>query len=132
MGGGDRGGAYDWRAAQRDGVPWEQWNAEQQAEAMQEYNYSRTQAEALEARQAAGETLSADEQASLANHRATTTTLQPRVDSVRQGEGAASFGWEDIFGQDTNTDATATDSAPASKVISRAVCLGPSARESVA
>lgn len=111
LGGGDRGGAYNWRDAQGKGVPWDQWNAEQQAEAMQEYNYARTQAEALEARVANGETLTPEEQQTLASHRQTTSTLQPHVDSVRAGEGAATFGWEDIFGQDTNTDATADSSA---------------------
>jgi hypothetical protein len=117
LGGGDRGGAYNWRDAQGKGVPWDQWNAEQQAEAMQEYNYARTAAEALEARVANGETLTPEEQQTLASHRATTTTLQPHVDSVRAGQGAATFGWEDIFGQDTDqdasADASASDSAPA-------------------
>ena len=36
--GGERGGAYDWREADRQGTPWEQWNPEQQAEAVEDYN----------------------------------------------------------------------------------------------
>jgi Domain of unknown function (DUF4157) len=36
--GGDRGDAYDWREADRQGKPWEQWNPEQQAEAVEDYN----------------------------------------------------------------------------------------------
>jgi Domain of unknown function (DUF4157) len=36
--GGDRGGAYDWRAAHAAGIPWEDWNPEQQAGAVERYN----------------------------------------------------------------------------------------------
>ncbi len=36
--GGDRNAAYDWRAMVRSKVPWEQWNAEQQAECISDYN----------------------------------------------------------------------------------------------
>lgn len=38
LGGGDRNAAYDWRAMVRARVPWEQWNAEQQAECISDYN----------------------------------------------------------------------------------------------
>ena len=36
--GGDRSGAYDWRAAHKAGLPWNKWNAEQQAAAIELYN----------------------------------------------------------------------------------------------
>ena len=36
---GDRGGAYDWEAADRAGTPWAEWNPEQQAECVQDYNH---------------------------------------------------------------------------------------------
>lgn len=38
LSGGDRNAAYDWRAMVRAKVPWEQWNAEQQAECISDYN----------------------------------------------------------------------------------------------
>lgn len=36
--GGDRNAAYDWRSAARRGLPWHEWNAEQQAECISDYN----------------------------------------------------------------------------------------------
>jgi len=33
-----RNAAYDWRAAHAAGLPWEKWNPEQQAEAIEDYN----------------------------------------------------------------------------------------------
>jgi hypothetical protein len=38
LGRGARGAAYDWRAADRAGLPWEKWNPEQQASAIEQYN----------------------------------------------------------------------------------------------
>lgn len=38
LSGGDRNAAYDWRAMVRAKVPWAQWNAEQQAECISDYN----------------------------------------------------------------------------------------------
>jgi len=35
---GDRGGAYDWRSLDKAGTPWEEWNPEAQAEAVEDYN----------------------------------------------------------------------------------------------
>lgn len=35
---GDRGGAYDWRKPDSDGVPWDDWNPEAQASAVERYN----------------------------------------------------------------------------------------------
>ena len=35
---GDRNQAYDWRKAHDASIPWSQWNPEQQAEAIQDYN----------------------------------------------------------------------------------------------
>lgn len=36
--GGDRGGAYNWRAAHNGQCPWSRWNPEQQAAAVEDYN----------------------------------------------------------------------------------------------
>jgi gas vesicle protein len=36
--GGGRNDAYDWEKADADGIPWEDWNPEQQAHAVEEYN----------------------------------------------------------------------------------------------
>jgi Domain of unknown function (DUF4157) len=36
--GGSRNAAYNWREAVRAGTPWEEWNPEQQAEAIEDYN----------------------------------------------------------------------------------------------
>jgi len=38
LGSGDRGAAYDWRAAHASGLPWKKWNPEQQASAIEDYN----------------------------------------------------------------------------------------------
>lgn len=38
FGRGSRNAAYDWRSAQKAGIPWENWNPEQQAEAIEDYN----------------------------------------------------------------------------------------------
>jgi hypothetical protein len=38
MGAGSRDAAYNWREAHRAGVPWERWNPEQQASAIEDYN----------------------------------------------------------------------------------------------
>jgi len=38
VGGGSRNAAYDWRAQHTAGLPWEKWNPEQQAEAIEDYN----------------------------------------------------------------------------------------------
>jgi len=38
IGGGDRGGAYKWEPADKAGLPWENWNPEQQAQAIEDYN----------------------------------------------------------------------------------------------
>jgi hypothetical protein len=35
---GNRNGAYDWRLAHNAGIPWERWNVEQQAKAIEDYN----------------------------------------------------------------------------------------------
>jgi len=36
--GGNRNAAYDWRSQHKAGVPWENWNPEQQASAIEDYN----------------------------------------------------------------------------------------------
>jgi hypothetical protein len=38
IGGGSRNVAYDWQAADAAGTPWEKWNPEQQAAAIEDYN----------------------------------------------------------------------------------------------
>ena len=38
LSGGDRNAAYDWRDAVRNHIPWSEWNAEQQAECISDYN----------------------------------------------------------------------------------------------
>ena len=35
---GDRGAAYDWESLEKAGIPWEEWNPEAQAEAVEDYN----------------------------------------------------------------------------------------------
>ena len=38
VGAGSRNAAYEWREADRMGLPWEKWNPEQQASAIEDYN----------------------------------------------------------------------------------------------
>ena len=38
LSGKDRGAAYNWQGAHTEGIPWEKWNPEQQASAIEEYN----------------------------------------------------------------------------------------------
>jgi hypothetical protein len=38
VGDGDRNGAYDWKSLVAKGVPWDEWNPEAQAEAVEDYN----------------------------------------------------------------------------------------------
>jgi hypothetical protein len=76
VGGGGRGGAYDWRAAHRDGIPWEDWNPEQQAGAIEEYNK-------LLRKQQAGNATTQDLHV--------LSILLPYVEMVRRREGAPTF-----------------------------------------
>lgn len=78
LGSGSRDAAYDWRTPQRAGVPWEKWNPEQQAAAIERYN------KALRAVTATPPTAVAADYTDLA-------TLQPYMDKVRRGEGAPQF-----------------------------------------
>lgn len=71
--GGDRNAAYDWRAMVRARVPWEQWNAEQQAECISDYN------EALRHCRGPNPTL---------EHYATVTLAEPYIALVRRRFGA--------------------------------------------
>ena len=71
--GGDRNAAYDWRSAARRGLPWHEWNAEQQAECISDYN------EALR-RVNAGTARAADYQ--------TCALALPYIELVRQRIGA--------------------------------------------
>ena len=38
LSGKDRGAAYNWQGAHAEDIPWEKWNPEQQASAIEEYN----------------------------------------------------------------------------------------------
>ncbi|MBX5457215.1 MAG: DUF4157 domain-containing protein, partial [Thermogemmatispora sp.] len=73
IGGGSRNAAYDWRAAVKEGKPWEEWNPEQQAEAIEDYNRAL--------RRTRDGTATADDYKDL-------STLLPYIDKVRRGEGA--------------------------------------------
>lgn len=69
---GSRGGAYRWQEAIRDGTPWERWNPEQQAQAIEAYATAlRRQGSPFDAR--------------------TVELLQPYIDRVRRGEGAPAW-----------------------------------------
>jgi hypothetical protein len=74
--GGERGAAYDWEAAYKAGLPWEEWNPEQQAEAIEEYNKRLSKVEAG--------TATLEDYAVLAR-------LLPYIEKVRRGEGAPTF-----------------------------------------
>jgi Domain of unknown function (DUF4157) len=74
--GGNRNAAYDWRAAHRAGIPWEEWNPEQQAEAIEDYNV-------LLRKQQAGTATTAE------LHEL--SVLLPYIERVRRREGAPTF-----------------------------------------
>jgi outer membrane lipoprotein SlyB len=88
--GGDRGGAYDWRAAHDAKIPWENWNPEQQAEAIEDYNK-------LLRKQKEGK--------ATAEELHTLSILLPYIEKVRHREGAPTLGIggpeHDIFRQET-------------------------------
>jgi outer membrane lipoprotein SlyB len=69
----DRNAAYDWRAAHDAGLPWEDWNPEQQAAAVEEYNR-------LLGLTRSGKATAED------YHKL--TILLPYIESVRRREGA--------------------------------------------
>ena len=71
--GGDRGAAYDWRSAHQAGIPWQDWNPEQQAEAIEDYNKLL--------RKSQDETATPAELHEL-------SVLLPYIEMVRRGEGA--------------------------------------------
>ena len=75
---GDRNDAYDWRRAVRQGKEWKDWNAEQQAMAMQDYFEANKR---IEAAKADGRSPSLDDDQ-------TVKTLEPYVSKVRSGKGA--------------------------------------------
>jgi outer membrane lipoprotein SlyB len=87
--GGDRGKAYDWRAAHEAKIPWENWNPEQQAEAIEDYNK-------LLRKQKDGKATPEDLH--------TLSILLPYIEKVRHREGAPTFGIggpeHDIFRQE--------------------------------
>ena len=71
--GGTRSGAYDWHVPHREGTPWEYWNPEQQAEAIEDFNkFFRKQQDG---------TITPAEMQEL-------NTLLPYIEKVRRGEGA--------------------------------------------
>jgi hypothetical protein len=73
VGGGSRNAAYDWRAAIQAGTPWEEWNPEQQAEAIEDYNRALRRTR--------------DGTATFQDYK-DLSALQPYIDKVRRGEGA--------------------------------------------
>jgi uncharacterized protein YjdB len=75
---GDRNDAYVWRRAHKDGLPWEKWNAEQQASAMEDYHQAKK-------RIAAGDPKPDDAPCS---DEETVKILEPYVGKVRDGKGA--------------------------------------------
>ena len=75
--GGDRGGAYEWRTAHQAGTPWEDWNPEQQARAIEEYNILLRKSQAGTATPAELHDLS---------------VLLPYIELVRNRQGAPTFG----------------------------------------
>ena len=70
---GDRNAAYNWRAAHDAGIPWEEWNPEQQAAAVEEYNRLLG--------------LTRDGRATAEDYQ-TLAILLPYIERVRRGEGA--------------------------------------------
>jgi hypothetical protein len=78
LGSGSRNGAYDWYTAHSAGLPWEQWNPEQQASAVERYN------QALRLARATPPTATPRDYNDV-------STLQPYMDRVRRGEGAPQF-----------------------------------------
>lgn len=75
---GDNNGAYQWQPQAERGVPWEQWNPEQQAECIEEYNAALRK---VNSATASGRTPAA-------KYIALINKAQPYVDKVRRGEGA--------------------------------------------
>jgi hypothetical protein len=78
VGGGDRAGAYDWRAAHDAGIPWEDWNPEQQAEAIERYNVLLRKSKAKDT------TMTVEELHEL-------SILVKYMDKVHRREGAPTF-----------------------------------------
>ncbi len=70
---GDSSNAYKWRDAWKQGLEWKDWNAEQQAEAMEDYYKAKQRIDA-------GTPNPSDQQ--------TVTILEPYVGKVRSGKGA--------------------------------------------
>jgi hypothetical protein len=74
---GERGAAYNWREAHDAGTPWQDWNPEQQAHAIEDYNILLRKSQAGTATPAELHELS---------------ILLPYIEMVRRGEGAPTFG----------------------------------------
>jgi len=81
--GGDRGKAYNWRAAHDAKIPWEDWNPEQQAGAIEDYNK-------LLRKQKAGNATPDDLHV--------LSILLPYIEKVRRREGAPTFGGQPDYG----------------------------------
>src|SRR5262249_44382137 len=75
---GDRNNAYDWERAAAQQLEWENWNAEQQAEAMEAYFRAKRRIKAAED---AGDPPTAEDQETVAK-------LEPYVGKVRAKQGA--------------------------------------------
>jgi hypothetical protein len=72
---GDRNAAYEWRPLAAAGVPWEQWNVEQQAAAVEDYNIHLSRMEANQSYDAV-----------------VLARLQPYVEHMRSGPRRAAGG----------------------------------------
>jgi hypothetical protein len=75
---GDRNDAYDWRRAVKNNREWKDWNAEQQAEAMEDYFKAEQR---IKAAQDAGNSPAPEDEQIV-------KTLEPYVGKVRSGVGA--------------------------------------------
>ncbi|WP_372015262.1 eCIS core domain-containing protein [Pseudoxanthomonas sp. 10H] len=80
--GGDRNAAYDWRSAVRNHVDWADWNAEQQAECISDYN------EALRRLRANAYTADARRAQRRLEDIQTVSLAEPFIERVRAGTGA--------------------------------------------
>ncbi|MCW5581070.1 MAG: DUF4157 domain-containing protein [Luteimonas sp.] len=82
IGGGDRNAAYDWRDAARKHIDWSDWNAEQQAECISDYNAALRR---LKGNAYPGDAAGA---AQRLQDLQTVSMAQPYIELVRAGIGA--------------------------------------------
>lgn len=78
LGSGSRNGAYDWRSAAKAGTPWADWNPEQQAELVEEYNRALRHVKDATKRKALPAKADTD----------MLTLGKPYIEKIHHGEGA--------------------------------------------